>query len=129
VSLHFGRVDRTVGAVTGWQAQATETGDLIVYRVAGDASRTEAFRLTADGIKFAAGEDMEFGTTVGTRMGLTTSDKLSFHGATATAQDTGWSVTGTSTRRSVDSTDTLANVIDTLGTLVQKLTEKGLIGP
>lgn len=129
VSLHFGRVDRTIGAVTGWQMQGAESGDLVVYRVAADGTRTEALRLDSNGITLAAGEDIATATSVGSQFGASSSQKIGFHGATSTAQDTGWSTSGTGTRREVNAGDTLAQVTDTLATLVQKLTEKGLIGP
>jgi len=129
VAVHFGTVDRSVGAVTGWQAQATEGGELVIYRVDASGVRTEKLRLTSSGITFAESVNMTFDSAgAGTRIGTDPSEKFGFHGAVPSAQDTGWSATGTSTRRTVDSGDALSDVIDTVGTLIQQLVAKGVIG-
>lgn len=57
------------------------------------------------------------------------SGKVGFFGATPSVQDTGWSVTNETTDRVYDTDSTTVNELaDVLGTLIEELKSKGLIG-
>lgn len=67
--------------------------------------------------------------TTGIKVGSSASDKVSFHGAAVVAQDTGWAVTNHTDARTLDETGaSLGQVANTLGTLINKLIAKGVIG-
>lgn len=87
------------------------------------------FDQSTNNLLFADGVDLEFNTTTGSQIGTSASEKIGFHGATPSVQDSGWSVSNEVSTKTFDadsvSVDTLADV---LGTLIETLKSKGILG-
>jgi hypothetical protein len=65
----------------------------------------------------------------GIKIGSSGTDKVSFHGATVVAQDTGWSTSNHSDLKTIDENSvTLGQLANFTGTLMNKLIAKGIIG-
>lgn len=87
------------------------------------------FDQSANNLLFADSVDLQFDTTNGSQIGTSASEKIGFHGATPSVQDSGWSVSNEVSTKTFDadsvSVDTLADV---LGTLIETLKSKGILG-
>lgn len=111
-------------------------GDEHTYLQAGSSSRVvlqgpAGVWITTGNVVFAEGIHVSLGTTTGTKIGSSNTQKLGFWNATPVVQNTGWSATaGYSALRSFNpATATLAEVARVLGTLVDTLKTYGLLGP
>lgn len=118
----------TGGVYSGWSWGAS--GADLSFRVhSSSAVATEflAFRAATNDINFNDGLAFNFGVASGVRIGKTSAQKLAFHGAAPIAQSTGWS-SATGSRKTVATGDTLAQLVDTVGTMLAALIDKGLYG-
>jgi hypothetical protein len=70
-----------------------------------------------------------FGSSAGVLIASTPAKNIGFHGATPVAQDTGWAVSNADVDRTFDASSLNVNELaDVVGTLISKLTAKGLLG-
>lgn len=80
-------------------------------------------------LTFPDSSNIVVNTTTGTKIGTATNQKLSFHGSSPIVQDTGWLATNVTEDKTFDADATSINELaDVLGTLINKLKDKGLIG-
>ena len=91
---------------------------------------TERLRFASTGLMTVAdAHDIAVGSTTGTKLGTNATQKLGFWNATPIVQNTGWSTSNSSSRKTIDATSTNVNeLIDLVCTLIETLKSYGIIG-
>lgn len=91
---------------------------------------TASFSIQTNGdISVADGENITVGTTTGTKIGTSSTEKLGLWGATPVVQSTGWAATNYTPRKTIDAASTNLNeLIDIVATLLEQLKTYGALG-
>lgn len=125
----FGAPDVRSGKVRNGVSIKPIAGGIEVYAHDANGDETIQFTVTDGQVEFDDGINLKFGTSSGSQIGESGTELIGFHGSAPTAQDTGWSVTGGSTDRALDAgSPTAADNANVLGTLINTLIAKGIIG-
>lgn len=125
VSYRFGIADALITSDAIGMGIRVPTGDNIDFEV-NDVSQAA---ISAGNFTFKDGFDFVLGTTTGTKIGTSSTQKLGFFGATPVVQSAAYSVTNLTTDRSYDAdSTTTAELADVLGTLLADLVTIGIIG-
>lgn len=104
----------------------TETGISVTYD---DGAGKLNFDVGAVNISFDEGINISTGTTTGTQIATSTSQKIGFYGNTPVVQPSAYSPSNVTTDRTYDANSTsIAELADVLGTLISDLQSLGLIG-
>ncbi len=143
--VHTNGLDLGFGTFSGYAIRLPNNVPIRSLNAAGDANHNilyyNTFDIVAIGTDSAGvfisphltmgeGKNILLGTTTGTRIGGTSSQKLGFWGANAVVRPTGWvAPTGTATRTTfVTSTVTLPDLAERVKALIDNLTTIGIIG-
>lgn len=79
-------------------------------------------------VTFSDGINVIVGTSTGTQIGTSSSQKLGFWGATPVVRGSAWTISNVTTDRSYDANSTTVDELaDALGTLIQELQTKGFL--
>lgn len=110
-------------------AFALTTTQTVALAEFGPSSAITGLTILADGsTQYNEGINIVVGTSTGTKIGTSSSQKLGFWGKTPVVRGSAWSITNVTTDRSYDANaTTLDEVADALGTLIQELQNMGIL--
>jgi len=130
VRVAFGKPDTaTGGAKDAISVEADATGRVTVRAHAADGTETTILEIDNGIVRLADGTNVQTGSATGSKIGSDASQKVGFHGATPTTQESGWTLpSGGSGRKSLAvGVDTLEETQDTLASLIDWARNKGFV--
>lgn len=94
-----------------------------------NASNTVQAQIDSAGLTVIDGFNYVMGTSTGSKIGTSATQKLGFWNATPVVRSTGWAGTNYTARKTFDpTTDTIAQLMDMVCTLTEQLKTYGLLG-